>query len=481
LKLSAAANRVIASHARERSEFVQTARQGCPITMKQSFQIKVSCAALIVALAYAGTPAPGMAQTANTCADGAGVWLGSFGSGAVCVDGAGWKPATSAGKTLANDQVKDIEQCGDSVVVAHTLGLSRMQKGKWRNERLKAGLGGPVAIDCDSTGALWIAHHNGVSKFDGKKWTTTPSDKLGPGEHTSVLKDIVVGPKDTVWVATSSTIARFDGKDWTTWGAKDFGGDKQFFNRLALDSSGAPWVSAIGAVYAYDDGAWTAHKNTDIISNDGLYIDASDRVFVGSFGNGLFMLEDGDWTRYTRENGDLSSDTVRAIAVDSRKRVWVGTAYGLNVFDGKTWQTYDMSTSGMIDNDISVLEIEGPGPDLPKPAATKTGALSGIVTNGKTPAAGIELQVCVEFISSSFRGDSPCEGQPFSKTTKSDKDGKFTFDKLPAGYYGVVFKQANGKWARLVKPGGIGSERVLVPANGEAESLSLDLSKVKEG
>ena len=246
-----------------------------------------------------------------------------------------------------------------------------------------------------------------------------------------------------------------------------------------MDPKGKRWVTAIGGVYTLEDNEWVLYDNTDLISSEGLFIDDKGRVFVGSYGNGLFIYEDGGWQNYSRENSDIASNHVREIVVDGRGRVWVATEYGLSILEKEEWTSYRMSSSGMVDNDVTVLEVESDGPDLPKPTAEKTGGLAGIVTNGKKAAADVEIEVCVEFIGSSFNSKTPCGDQPFSKVVKTDKAGKFEFQGLPVGFYGIVFKQPNGNWARLVTELGIGSERIAVVEGKITDDIELDLSNVK--
>ncbi len=420
--------------------------------------------------------------TATTpgCAEGAGVWLGAFGSGANCMDTTGWQAYTAKSKAITSDQVQDIEICGDRVVVAHTLGLStRNNKGKWKTDRFKSGISSPSAIDCDAKGNIWLAHFDGVSRYDGKTWTTYPAAKLGTGKSVKVIKDLAIAKDGKVWVVTANSVAMFDGSVWKVW-EKGAGFDKElFFNRIALDATGSPWVAVSGGLYALEDGKWTEYENTDLFSPDGLAIDSKGNVYVGSYSNGLFVMGTKGWENYDRDNSDISSNHVREVSVDERGRVWVGTEYGLDVFDGNTWKNYYMHTSDLVDNDISVLEVEGAGPDLPAVQEEKVGGLAGIITNGSKPVANVEVQVCVQYIGGSFRGETPCEDDPFNKLVKTGKDGKFEFKGLPVGQYGLVFKQPSGKWARLVSDIGIASDRITIKEGETVSDISLDLSKVK--
>lgn len=438
-------------------------------------------AAGLFACAVLSSPNPTQAATPAGCAENAGVWVGAFGTGINCVDVAGWQAYTSKSKAITSDQVQDIEVCNDRIVVAQTLGLSSRTKGKWKTDRFKTGMSSPAAIDCDAKGNIWIAHYDGVTRFDGKTWNTTPASKLGTGQSVKVVKDVAVGSDGKVWATTANSVAVFDGSAWKYW-EKGKGLDKEyFFDRIALDAKGFPWLAVSGGLLTLEDGKWTSYENGDLFSPDGIAIDTKGNVYVGSYSDGLFVFSDKGWDNYNRDNSEISSNHVREVAVDGRGRVWVGTEYGLDVFDREddTWTNYFMHNSDLVDNDISVLEVEGNGPDLPEADETKTGNLAGVITNGSKPAANIAVQVCTQFIGGSFNGETPCEEDPFNRVSKTDKSGKFVFEELPIGHYGLVFKQPNGKWARLVSDTGIGSERITVHEGETVDDISLDLSKVK--
>lgn len=66
-----------------------------------------------------------------------------------------------------------------------------------------------------------------------------------------------------------------------------------------------------------------------------LFVDSRGRVWAGTWGGGLGVYQDGTWTVYDRQDG-LASDNVTCIREDSKRRIWIATAAGLNRFeDGK--------------------------------------------------------------------------------------------------------------------------------------------------
>jgi hypothetical protein len=134
-----------------------------------------------------------------------------------------------------------------------------------------------------------------------------------------------------------------------------------------------------------------------------------------------------------------------------------------------------MANSGLVDNSIVALAIVGKGPALPAPLTRKTGSLSGTVVMGTTPLAGAAVEVCTEFIGSSFTSDTPCSDNPFFKDGKTGADGKFTIADLPPGLYGMVIQEADGKWVRLTDS--IAESRFPVKEGGDFDLGTIDLSK----
>ncbi len=417
--------------------------------------------------------------TPTTCVDG-GAWAGYFGAGVSCLDGVGWQLFDEKSKSIASDQVSDVEQCGEKIVVAHTFGISTRIKGRWRTDRLRATAGSAAAVDCDVQGNVWVAHYDGVSVFDGKSFRTIESRRLGSGSGAKVVQDVAVGPDGKVWVVTANSVARYDGATWKVWEQGAGFTRQEFFGHVAVDSHGRPWVTAVGGLYIFDDGAWMRIEQPDMISVEGIFIDAADRVLVASTDHGVYVYEDNAWINYSRENSAISSDHVHAAVVDARGRIWIATAFGLDVVQGDEWRHYRVSNSGLQDNDVRVLDVEGAGPLLPLTAMQEiTGTLAGRVMNADAPEAGVTIELCVEYVGGSFRGASPCAEQPYSRTAVTNQAGRYTFADLPAGDYYVVFRKPGGGWVRLMAADGFAPERVRVDGGRGAGDVNIDMAKAK--
>jgi len=78
-------------------------------------------------------------------------------------------------------------------------------------------------------------------------------------------------------------------------------------------------------------------------------VDASENVWVGTEGNGLWNYDAAkkQWTQFTAKDG-LGDDCVYALAVDKLNRVWAGHLnHGVSVYNGDKWRNY-----GLVDGPI---------------------------------------------------------------------------------------------------------------------------------
>lgn len=76
-----------------------------------------------------------------------------------------------------------------------------------------------------------------------------------------------------------------------------------------------------------------------------LFIDTSDRLWVGTLSDGLFVLSGNEWTNYHRTSSDcpLVGNQVRCINQDENGNIWVGTYSGITVIDSLLTHSYPLT------------------------------------------------------------------------------------------------------------------------------------------
>jgi len=63
------------------------------------------------------------------------------------------------------------------------------------------------------------------------------------------------------------------------------------------------------------------------------------------------------WTSYNEQNSPLPNNTVRVLAVDQLNRKWIGTDFGLAMFNDTVWTVYNIQNSPLTDNTIRALHV----------------------------------------------------------------------------------------------------------------------------
>ncbi|MGB0388265.1 MAG: two-component regulator propeller domain-containing protein [Ardenticatenaceae bacterium] len=416
--------------------------------------------------------------------------FGSFGFGVTCLDDAlaanaesGWTSFSEDNSSLGGDLIHDMATCPDSeakaantLLIAHTSGISAFDGQTWAEYENQWGYTSADGMACDADGGIWVAHYQGVSYFDGQRWSTTPSKQLATGDDANdLMKDVALAPDGQVWVATAHTIATTsDGNEWTVY-QQGQGFDEQYFlSSVVVDHQGEVWAAYSGGLLHFDGTNWTSHENSDLFSIETLTVDDDGKVWVGTFSYGLKLFNGRNWVTYDRQNSGLMSNYVRSLAVDAQGRLWAGTEWGISVFDGTNWQTYQMDSADLVDNDIRTLAVIGGGPALPEASDKKNGALSGqLLDRDKKPIAGATVEICIKY--SEYGARRPCKGQPLTLQATSDADGNFLITDIPVGRIVVTVNIAPDKWVQPKNHRDFRKERILINAGEETKLYRLTI------
>jgi hypothetical protein len=422
-------------------------------------------------------PAALVEPLAEVCDLSQAAWIGTFGFGLNCLDGAGWHLHTEDDTAISN-QTADLAVCPNGMVwILHSYGASATDGGSWNTFRDAWGYGSPEAVACDGAGGVWVAHYEGVSHYDGGQWTTHEASKLGTGENVKLVKDVAVAPSGMVWVVTANSVAAYDAGTWTIYETgKGFDKD-YYFEQVVVDGKGQVWAGHSGGVWQFDGTNWVAHEGRHLGQVKSLLVGADDRLWAGTVANGVSVYDGKSWVTYDRENSGLSSNQVRALATDDQGRIWLGTEWGLDVFDGGGWQSYQMGNSDLADNDVYALAVAGNGPPLLVPVEEPAGSLAGTIVRGSDSVAGASVEACAEFIGMVFSGPSPCADMAFHAAAVTGDDGTFRFAELPEGRYGLALQAGDEGWGRLTGRFGIGDKKVTVLAGQETDLGEIDISQ----
>jgi hypothetical protein len=428
-----------------------------------------------------GTVAPSetVAPVAGEPCGRDGAWVATIGYGLTCVDNDGWQVYTKASGPITSDRVLDVATCPDGQTwIATTAGLTVTDGTNWYDRSDLLSYKSPSHLACDPTGGIWFGYYGGVGHIDAADAVTWyEAANLGTGKYVDQVKGVAVGDDGTLWVATANSVASFNGSRWTVYEQGKGFAKLYYFEGLAVDQDGHPWVGFTDGVFTFNGRTWQSHTDRDLFQAKSFVVDSRNRVWVGTYARGVSVWNGTAWKTYNRASSGLSSDYIHSLATDARDRIWIGTEWGLSVLAGTTWTAYQMHTSALPDNEVGEIAVTGRGPTLPGLLTKHTGTMTGIVVAGATPAKGLKVEVCVEYLGFSYTGQTPCSGQPFVKSGVTGADGRFTIGGLPVGRYSLTVQKPDDSWVRLTDQFKIGDKETLV-SEGEVTDLGeVDIAK----
>lgn len=229
--------------------------------------------------------------------------------------------------------------------IAVLMGAAPARAG-WQTYSASSGLGGNLVWGLfeDRAGNLWVHAENGVSRFDGVRWTRIPF--TGPGSNSPMLGTGVDDGAGHIWFRLpDGGLARFDGERIRPVTTAD-GLVADTLTAFLVGPSGDAWAgSADRGVSHWDGSHWTVTNSTNGLADDQvttMHLDRHGVLWVGSQVGPSSRHDASGWTALTNSGG-VSRQEVAAIYEMRNGDLWfktVGTSEGLTRFDGMTWQTY---------------------------------------------------------------------------------------------------------------------------------------------
>jgi signal transduction histidine kinase/ligand-binding sensor domain-containing protein len=275
---------------------------------------------------------------------------------------------------------------------------------RWTPPRGQAWPGsGPRMMRAARDGSLWIGTSGGLSRIKDDQLFNYPSLR-GAG-----ISEIIEDHTGVIWVTRymlkdrRGPLCRVVGEDFQCYGEKDgiparyglgltedsagniwFGADKIFrrspdatavysekewqylgdivVGRLAAGPSGEVWAALDGAgpkmgLRHYSDGKWPSYAvpgfNGADVRARALLVDSKGTLWVGTLSDGLYHVHDGITDHYGIANG-LSGRGVGEIYEDREGNVWVITDKGLDLFRDTPVLTFS-TAEGLSSADIGAV------------------------------------------------------------------------------------------------------------------------------
>jgi ligand-binding sensor domain-containing protein len=176
------------------------------------------------------------------------IWVATEGGVARFVDEKWTRWTHAQGLGAPFDLVeKDIEYTSDPSKVSGHHARQKIEMGL-QNINVAYNPNYVVSMVVDDSGAVWAGTWGGgLSRFDGRQWTTfTMRDGL-PGNHVFSLEK---GPDGKIWIGTSRGLTVYDGKGFKRFDATGEHGSREVF-AIAFGADKAIWIGGFGRLSWY--------------------------------------------------------------------------------------------------------------------------------------------------------------------------------------------------------------------------------------
>jgi hypothetical protein len=401
-----------------------------------------------------GKPASGReSSTPRATGGGSAEGFACFASfeGVTCLSAEGWKTYTKKNSDMPIDYIRDLAACSDMKIYAAGSdgGVASFDGEKWELLAMDTYYVS-YHVACAPDGGVWaeFGYKSGIGRYADGRWTVFPTTDFDSSEEPGIVSSLAVAPDGTVWAATNDSVAMYDGSFWKEFkeGSGFSGRVSQF--KLAIDSKNRVYATIFGNLYRYENGEWRVVDQLDFSLIQSLAVDPQDRLWVNTVITGAHIFDGSGWSSVSYQGGDIHSNGVNQAAFDRSGRVWLATAYGIDVRMDGYWTPFRMDNAELTENEFAAVAVVGDGPPLPEAETKGTGSITGVVRDGGELLADAEMEICVESLGGLYFGETPCSGQPFVRQAKTDAVGKFSVSDLPVGFY-VMNIRIGDAWNRL--------------------------------
>lgn len=195
------------------------------------------------------------------------------------------------------------------------------------------------AIAQTKDGYIWIGTEEGLTRFDGVKFTVFDKQNT-PELKSNYIRNLLVDRQGGLWIGTAQGLVHMlDGR--FTLFTRDDGLPSETIQAVCEDREGNLWVATANGLGLLKSGGLTTFTTKERLisgSIQALFEDAGGALWIAT-PYGVGRIKDGKFTNYTVRDG-LGSNSVRAIQQDRDGRLWFGSLGGLTSFDGNRFTTY---------------------------------------------------------------------------------------------------------------------------------------------
>jgi diguanylate cyclase (GGDEF)-like protein len=181
----------------------------------------------------------------------------------------------------------------------------------------------------DNNGDLWLGTINkGIFRLSPDGVEQLSSEQ---GLPTNRILSLLQDRENSVWVGTNAGLYRLREAPFSSWTKKrGLAGD--YVRTVMSHSDGSLWIgssSGLNRIVNNEVQTFSLADNNSPLSVLSLYEGEKGQVWLGTYTSGLLKVQGDKVIPVLSRGHGLGSNEVRAILLDSKKRLWVGTAVGI--------------------------------------------------------------------------------------------------------------------------------------------------------
>jgi len=211
----------------------------------------------------------------------------------------------------------------------------------------------------DSLGFVWLAHAEGISKYDGYNFDFTPKKSIFKEDtRADEVKKIFKDSKGIIWALSMNGQLSYLEKNGTFLSIDRSinGFQKKHKVNIVSEDEGLIWMAMEGgAIYSYDhsravlDSITTIPANTSGVNEvDSMVLRESDQLIVSTHRGPLYIYYLGTKRLETLAvPHDYTLAEKNQLLLDSKSRLWIGSSYV-----GHGIMVYDFSKESFVQDEI---------------------------------------------------------------------------------------------------------------------------------
>ncbi|MGZ6539791.1 MAG: two-component regulator propeller domain-containing protein, partial [Bacteroidia bacterium] len=287
------------------------------------------------------------------------IWFGTQGSGISRFNGKTFKNFSKTDGLISNDVTSITEDKLGNIWIGTSEGASEFDGIKFHNFSEKEGLSNNsiYSIYNDDKNNIWVATSGGgVSIYDNQSDGIFKKITSSNGLSSNIVYAISQDKKGDYWFAMKNGISKYDGTKFTNYDKIPVVGNKTFFS-ITCDHFGNLWFGSIhGDVIKYDGKHFEQLEipkdvNQDFIGS--IVEDKHNNIWFAT--NHGALKYDGKSFHLFNENENLSSNFVLSLYCDYEGNMWIGTQEGgVDVFNNESFVNYT-DKNGLSSNKVEAV------------------------------------------------------------------------------------------------------------------------------